>query len=203
MTQPLSERKEKILTVLKRYPEGVGFNEFCRQVKGFAAGQTVKNELDELIRLDLVGKQASRKGQKVFYFYNDETAKSISEELKSLSHLLEGLKSDISQIEEKMGKPLSAITREDAGHPALLMLIRHIDSIAHIALIISLVEWRYPAKLRDRFKVIEQPFEELVENFSRVIQLNSKLLKEYCDYVRRVKNTGSKGGTRSAFWQNR
>jgi len=189
MIEPLSERKDVILNVLSKYPDGIGFNELCREMREIAARQTVKNELDELVRLNLVVKKAGRKGQKVSYLYRDftKTAESISEDLEFLSDLLETVKSDVSRIEKEVGKPLSAITREDADHPALRKLIRQIDSFAHTALIISLIEWRYPPRLRERFKEIEEPFQELIENFSRIINLNPKLSQKYCEYVWRQK----------------
>jgi len=187
VAEPLSERKAKILATLLRYVDGVGFNELCHEVKELAARQTVKNELDELIRSGLVVKIAGRKGQKVYYVYKrfEEVAKSINKDLEFLELVLEGLRRRVDRIEKKVGEPLEDITNEDVLNPVMGEIIDLLaDGFANAYMIAYIVEAKYPPRLREPFiKKVEEPFRELSEKVGRTLLLNRELLQKWDHFV--------------------
>jgi len=189
LTEHLGKRNATILLELVKVPDGLTFNEICRELNEFISRRTVKKGLDELISLGLAERHARMRGQKVYYIYKPfaETVKSIDKDLDFLSDLLEGLRIGISRIEKKLGKKLNDITPQDDIKPVIRdfrdLLI---EGFGNVYMIIYIVESRYPPRLRERFeKEIEKPVRELSDEVSRIILLSPELQQELDHFIKR------------------
>ena len=62
--EPLDEKDEIILSVLSRYPDGLGVNELHRKVKDHISKPTLSKRLEKLERMGLIKIERGRHGQK-------------------------------------------------------------------------------------------------------------------------------------------